>query len=278
MKKIFIIVIMLIFLHFSIVLAETIYIPVGGGGQPAPKSTPINLTLIKNGEKHFIKNAEITPKLDSEYPFDIDGGFIAVYLSDVNKLSPSFYAGEGYYNAFIPIWKISRLVYSSGNLFTVKFRDNTPSILAFMPFKIKGKEDLGDFGIADFKLFSNLSPIDLEIIFPDNISKPSLSKKSNISAIVTTISQKKHYLTDIRNNDFEFKFGSSKIKLSPEKIDSIDIIPKGEHNTGEAKLADITLKTGAQKRGYFYGGVCGKGPQFYESIESDYIKSIKFMP
>lgn len=292
-----------IFIMFSFVIvsAETIWVPVGGGSGLDRYINKIegNVVVIENGEKHILKSVAITgiEKRIGRY-LDMNlSNFIDFTLDEI-ILNPNYdYVSDkhdyhcleckdinriGRYNIFVPLDSISKIVCKKKDIAKIYFKERIdPIFVYFLYIEISGIEDLGGFGKAEYKKFIFGSD-KAEIIFPDNIPKAKIEKKSDESFTVTMDSGKKRKLVDFRPRVLTAVSNGLNLPLKVDKISRIKVIKDANNDS----IFSIRLKTGDERNftdiinpsadGPWNLGIAGKGDNWYENIEWENIKEIEF--
>src|SRR5262249_1378147 len=115
-----------------------------------------------------------------------------------------------------------------------------------------------------------------EVVFPE-VPETKVQAKSTVTATITQVGGAKHELTDVRVKDgqLEFRKGETRREVKIEKIARIEV----PREAPPGYVCKVKLKSGAEQEPKMYSyKFCGKGPDFYEVLETYSIRSIEFGP
>jgi hypothetical protein len=140
-------------------------------------------------------------------------------------------------------------------------------------WSVSGKEDLGGFGKGDFSESLSFGKV-AEVKFGE-VPALKVEPKSAVTATITQVGGARHELTDVRMKDqkFEFRKGSTRLEVPLDKVARIDVL-KG---ASPGYVCKVKLTSGAEQELEMYSyKFCGKGPEFYEVLETYSIRSVEF--
>ncbi len=248
-----------------------------------------NLVVTKDGKKHSLNSAKMGANYNYLYEkFEIDLDGCLTFALDSKILTPGYdYKRDksryychslckGRFKVFIPAHDISEIIFKNSDIAKIFFKDKREPIFAYKyPIKISGEEDLGAFGSGEFK--AEIGRFGDSVIIPD-FQNIDIKAKSSLTAIVTLNDGTKRQLTDFRPTEFILTHNESTITVPTKNIKTIEI----EDGSRSSVLCDVQLKTGDKKSfeidNHIVGlsGVIGKGKDWYEGIQWDYLERIDF--